>query len=265
MRLEPRLRQQFLRPDRDHGPDRAGGGRRPRASGRAPAAIDTPSKAWRRRRRRAAAPWARPARHDGDRPGVSSSTPAWSIRPRAAGSARRARDRWSRGSRPIAASIRSNSAPASPSTESRRRILAVGMSAIDHQPGSRIAGRRRSRRVAGAAKGIASVPASQAWKAVEVSGKRLGGRPEAAPVRARRLQAGPGASQSRGSSPTSVSTPASSHQARALSAQRDDMPTPILSNPLLESARRGLVNREIAVYLPDVGCLRRQERLGRER
>ena len=103
----------------------------------------------------------------------------------------------------------------------------------------------------GDAKGRRSVSASQAAEGVEARpGIASAGAGAAAAARPRLRPSG--LSQSRGVSPTSVSTPASSHHERALAAQLDAIcRRPRESVRQLESAGRGLVNRGTAVYLPD--------------
>ena len=80
-RLEPRLRQQFLRPYGYQSLDAAPPASRARASGRAPASSAGRAGPWRSRRRTAAAPWARRGRYGGGRSPASTRTLPASIRP----------------------------------------------------------------------------------------------------------------------------------------------------------------------------------------
>ena len=120
--------------------------------------------------------------------------------------------------RPIAASIRSNSAPTSPERRAPAVVssaLGMSVSIISPDAGSPAG---PSRGTDGEAKGSLSVDASQFRNASSVAGSssRAGsGRSAGAFVR--------GLSQSRGSSPTITSTPACSHHESALAAQSEDM------------------------------------------
>jgi hypothetical protein len=92
-----------------------------------------------------------------------------------------------------------------------------------------------------AAKASRSLDASQAWNRSSWSGRTSSAGSAAAGAGAV-IYLALGLSQSRGVSSTSVSTPASAHQASALSAAACDNASLPLSTTIMESASGGLVN-----------------------
>jgi hypothetical protein len=143
-------------------------------------------------------------------------------------------------SRPMAASIRSNSRPASPLISVPCvQSSPLGMSAriISPEAGSP-AGQTRG--ADGRGEGEPVARGEPGLEQVELSGQGLrgrlggfgGGGAGAAGSSVR------GFSQSRGASPTSVSTPASVHHAKALSAAAGESRSLPLSTPGMESSRR---------------------------
>ena len=163
-------------------------------------------------------------------------------------------------SRPIAASIRSNSRPASPTAGCRprnpRRSACRRSSSArtpDRPPGRPAAPRAR-RRAAGRWSRASPGTGRAGPGRVSSGGCGGGGRPAAAASAGIRRAASRAAPRRR-----ACRRPLRSTMQRACRVRRRQCLASPLHRAAMESGPGGLVNLKISVYLPDVGCLRRHE------